>query len=249
MLFLDPAHVERSLPKMTCRSGFGIMLLLLTLMQQELVASQNQPKDCSIPGYVFKSELRPVGASVSFLSAKQQASPTAALAACNADPACTMFTTDGWLIGIRAYFTGDDSSKPAMLGAILDPKEALREEHIELSWGQPYCGECNDAIGCCGSSNQGAACCGTYVAAVTTATGRLALQQEPISKAPAPFNAKSCSGTSCVQRGGVVATNAPCSGDGLAAVVTVESCIPVFGDCATPQCKVPVLGAALVETR
>jgi len=189
---------------------------------------------------------RPVGASVAFLSAQKQSSATAALAACNADPACTMFTTDGWIMGTQVYVT-KNGNIPSV-SAVLDPESGLRDEYVEINWEGPYCGECNDAPGCCGSSKQGPPCCGTYVAAASAATGQLEVQAGKSGGAPAIFNTGDCSAGGCLPRWTVVAVDAPCTGQALTSNVTVDSCNPVFGSCTLPRCSVPVLGAALDDT-
>jgi hypothetical protein len=186
-----------------------------------------------------------VGSSVAFLSPTRQSSTAAARSACDADPSCTMFTTDGWIVGTTIYLTATDSGKISDLQDILDPKSSRRGKHVEMGWQKPYCGECNDAPGCCGSSKQGDPCCGTYVAAVTPTHGQLALQSG-VTSAPPDFTAKTCAwdDKSCL----VQATNAPCTGSKLEAAVVMDKCRS--GHCRSSQrCTVPVLGAPLGASR
>lgn len=245
----------------------GVVAALLSLV----VLSAGDPiaadRQCDIPGYVFKSGLRPSGASVAFLTDQPISSTTAGAVACSADPACTMFTTDGWLLGTKVYFTKMDAGKQQhTLSALLNPATNHRSSNMDLNWWtQPYCGECNAAEGCCGSINQGAPCCGTYMAAVSAQ--QLALL-EPLTAAPAIFSeCESCTSASntedfcCLDRHSVQATDAPCTSEpGTGRIEVVASNLGystnICGEYSasstsrkfcSPKCTVKVLGAGLNE--
>lgn len=243
------------------RHGVAAVLLLLAVLVAHASTDQKPDESCHIPGYVFKPGMRPSGASVTYLHEQQQASTAAAQAACTADPSCTMFTTDGWLIGTKVYFTAAGAAKPPDLANITTNRLF---DNMELRWDtRPYCGECNEAPGCCGpSSNQGGSCCGTYVASVSALAGQLAVQQ-PLVPAPAIFSdcigcvkATDTEHRCCLDQFSIEAVNAPCTGAGLTTIVAsnVGYTKNVCGDYeasanspkfCTPRCTVRVLGGTL----
>jgi hypothetical protein len=240
----------------------GSLLPLLLMLASAHSINQTSLVHCEIPGYVFKPGMRPAGPSVTFLEAQNQPSTAAAHAACTADPSCTMFTTDGWLLGTKVYFTTADVSKPLDLATVTNSLSSGSNQHMELWYEQPYCGVCNDAPGCCDSANQGDPCCGTYLAALSASAGDLAVQL-PASPAPAIFAecepcglATDTESRCCLDRTTVKAVNAPCTGfDRMPVVVssvgyTTNICGQYNASATSkkfcsPECTVQVLGATL----
>jgi len=248
-------------------------LLLLLSSSGQAAIDQTPQSQCDITGYVFKPNVRPAGASLTFLSAQQQPSAAAAHAACTAEPSCTMFTSDGWLMGTKVYFTAAEAAKSPDLATLIESQSfgANTWRNMDLNfYTKPYCGECNDAPGCCGSTNQGDPCCGTYVAAVSAAAGQLVLQ--PLNPAPAIFGeCERCGMASdteqfcCLDRGSVEAVNAPCTTNADSADesslgrtrVVASNTGYTFNVCGefnasetskkfcTPRCTVRVLGGTL----
>lgn len=254
--------------------GVAAAALLLLLASGQAAVDQTLKPQCDIPGYVFKPNVRPAGASVTFLSAQQQLSLAAAHAACTAEPSCTMFTSDGWLIGTKVYFTAAEAAKSPDLANLVESETFganMWSENMDLNFHtKPYCGECNDAPGCCGSTNQGNPCCGTYVAAVSAAAGQLTLQ--PLKPAPAIFSeCEGCGSASdterfcCLDRGSVEAVDAPCTASDDSSAdessgrtqVVASDIGYTFNVCGefnasatskkfcTPRCTVRVLGGTL----
>jgi hypothetical protein len=239
---------------MLCRKqlrSVAVVLLLALLLPVSPIQSQQVAEQCDLPGYIFKSGQRPVGASVVFLSSQPQASSrTAALAACNADPVCTMFTTDGWLLGTTAYFTSKQMGATSG-NQVLTRGDKLSSDHFDISWSQPYCGECRDAPDCCGSTAFTGKCCGTYVAAVSADAGQLAPQPASTRAVSSEFTAKTCpdqTSANCRLRYSVVARDAPCTGAGKDAIVMYPCHFGAPSGCTSRKCTVPVLGAPLDHT-
>lgn len=124
--------------------------------------------------------------------------------------------------------------------------DSMPGDGIELAFVSPYCGVCGQA-GCCDSTREGAACCGTYVAAVSNFNRQLILSSNTTELAP--------SGDESIQ-GTLLATNAPCTGKGVAALLSTQTCIPSLdlrlkGSCPPEgkRCTVTVLGTPLDDRR
>jgi hypothetical protein len=125
-----------------------IVVLLLIVQLCAIHAQSAASRGCEFAGYLYMEGYRPVGASVAFFSTKQKSSVAQAVAACNASPICTMFTTDGWLMRTNAYFWNGNPTKYTPRSGPSLVAELRTTGNVVLGCQRPYCGAYNNTPGC-----------------------------------------------------------------------------------------------------